>query len=298
MEYINNNCVNTKSINNFEFIRQKRFNDDNYNMNNQSRPYSIYEKTNYLFGNKLEDKIYDNSLLEQKENIDLFNNKNNIISKNNMKQTINQVNNKMNNIENNINKYNNNKFVYESNFEMNRIINNNIDSSNNKKLLKNKEYYFNYNNDESFNRLNEQNIHPINIKYNSVYKEEFTNYINNNDNFDYKTNVYINPNEHEKKIIDENFDLEKVKKNLGKFLEDEYMKKYFITPIKPKILFDCLFDSKYKPLIELKKNEDANKAINNLINESIEKKDDEYSNMEKIFENYSERIKKLENIYS
>ena len=113
-----------------------------------------------------------------------------------------------------------------------------------------------------------------------------------------KTNVFINPNEHEKKIIDENFDLEKVKKNLGKFLENEYMKKYFITPIKPKILFDCLFDSKYKPLIELKKNEDANKAINNLINESIEKKDDEYSNMEKIFENYSERIKKLENIYS
>ena len=220
MEYINNNCVNTKSINNFEFIRQKRFNDDNYNMNNQSRPYSIYEKTNYLFGNKLEDKIYDNSLLEQKENIDLFNNKNNIISKNNMKQTINQVNNKMNNFENNINKYNNNKFVYESNFEMNRIINNNIDSSNNKKLLKNKEYYFNYNNDESFNRLNEQNIHPINIKYNSVYKEEFTNYINNNDNFDYKTKLYINDlNKRENDEIKGNMYNNKINENIYNYKE-------------------------------------------------------------------------------
>ena len=63
MEISNNkfkeHISNIKSINNFEFIRQKRIGNDNYNinnMNNQSKPYSIYEKTNNLFGNKLEDQ--------------------------------------------------------------------------------------------------------------------------------------------------------------------------------------------------------------------------------------------------
>ena len=100
---LNGQIVNTKSENSFEFIRQKRFNsNDNYimnnmnNMNNQSKPYSIIEKTNNLFGNKVEDKVY-NSLLEQKENINLFNNQNNFIrnDNNNMKPSINLVNNEV-----------------------------------------------------------------------------------------------------------------------------------------------------------------------------------------------------------
>ena len=219
---LNGQIVNTKSENSFEFIRQKRFNsNDNYimnnmnNMNNQSKPYSIIEKTNNLFGNKVEDKVY-NSLLEQKENINLFNNQNNFIrnDNNNMKPSINLVNNEVDNFEKNINKTNNNKYAYESNFEMNRIINNNNDLSNNKKLYKNKEYYFNYRNDESFNRLNEQNIFPINIKYNLMYKKESTNYMNNNDNFDYKTNFYINDiNKKENNEIKDNMYYNKINNN-------------------------------------------------------------------------------------
>ena len=227
MEISNNklkeHISNIKSINNFEFIRQKRIGNDNYNinnMNNQSKPYSIYEKTNNLFGNKLEDKLYNNSLLEQKENIDLFINQNNIIrNDNNIKPTINQVNNKMNNFENNINKTNNNKYIYESNFEINKIMNNNIDISNNKNISKNKEYYFNYQNDESFNRLNEQNIYPINIKYNSMYKKESTNYINYNDIYDYKTNIYINDLNKKENEIKDNIYYNKINDNIYNYKE-------------------------------------------------------------------------------
>ena len=75
---------------------------------------------------------------------------------------------------------------------MNRISDKNNDLSNNQKFVWNKGYYFNYWNDESFNKLNEQNIYPIDIKYNSKYKIESTNYLNKDDNFDYKANFYMN----------------------------------------------------------------------------------------------------------
>ena len=76
---------------------------------------------------------------------------------------------------------------------MNRKGNQNIDlSNNNQKFVGNKGYYFNYRSDESFNKLNEQNIYPIDIKYNSRYKNESTNYLNKDDNFDYKANFYMN----------------------------------------------------------------------------------------------------------
>lgn len=186
--------VNTKSMYNFEFIRQRKFNNDNNNMNNQSKSYSILEKTNNIFGSNLGNKLYD-SVLEQKENIDLYNSNRNIIgiNDNDVKSKINQIKNKINNFDNNINDINNNKYGYESNFEMNRISNENIDlSNNNQKFVGNKGYYFNYRNDESFNKLNEQNIYPIDIKYNSRYKNESINYLNKDDNFDYKANFYMN----------------------------------------------------------------------------------------------------------
>ena len=186
--------INTKSMYNFEFIRQRKFNNDNNNINNQSKSYSILEKTNNIFGSNLGNKLYD-SILEQKENIDLYNSNRNIIgiNDNDVKSKINQIKNKINNFDNNINDINNNKYGYESNFEMNRIGNQNIDlSNNNQKFVGNKGYYFNYRNDESFNKLNEQNIYPIDIKYNSRYKNESTNYLNKDDNFNYKANFYMN----------------------------------------------------------------------------------------------------------
>ena len=186
--------ISTKSNNNFEFIRERKLYNDYSGINNmQSKPYNIMDKTYNLFGTNLNDKIYS-SLQEQKENIDLFSNQNDIKinDNNNIKSNMNII---QNTIKNDVNQITKDKFDYlnyDSNFETNRINNNSnsIDLSKNKKTISNKGFYFNYKSDESFNKLNEQNIktYPIDIKYNSIYKKELTNF---SDNFDYRKNIYM-----------------------------------------------------------------------------------------------------------
>ena len=89
--------------------------------------------------------------------------------------------------------------------------------------------------------------------------------------------IKINNEEVIKKFIQNTHnDIEQQK---NKLLKDEYIKKYFKIPNKSSTLFDCLFDSNFKPLIELKKDDKAN------------------DNVEKIFENYNEKITQLEKIH-
>ena len=114
-----------------------------------------------------------------------------------------------------------------------------------------------------------------------------------------KKQSVISFNAHALKMSKNNDDINKIKEKLEKLLKDESTKTYFKVPIKPKALFDCLFDNKFKSLIsneiDNEKNKEKYNKIENLIKESL----DEAiipSNMEKLFENYKERIKQLEEI--
>ena len=144
--------ISTKSNNNFEFIRERKLYNDYSGINNmQSKPYNIMDKTKNLFGTNLNDKIYS-SLQEQKENIDLFSNQNDIKinDNNNIKSNMNIIQNTIKNDVNQITKVKFDYLNYDSNFETNRINNNsnNIDLSKNKKTISNKGFYFNYKSNE------------------------------------------------------------------------------------------------------------------------------------------------------
>lgn len=231
----NINDINIKSKNNFEFIREKKLYNDFSSINNiQSKPYSIMDKTNNLLGNNLNDKKYT-STQEQKENIDLFSNQNNlkVNDTSNMRPNMNII---QKEIKDNVNQINKDKFEYlnyESNFEKNRIINNNNNNiylSNNKKSISNKGFYFNYKNDESFNRLNEKNIkaYPLDIKFNSLYKKEATDF---NDNFNYRNNFYLNELNKKEKNKEINEDIFNYKENTKELVNKNSFKSLNINYI-------------------------------------------------------------------
>ena len=69
-----------------------------------------------------------------------------------------------------------------------------------------------------------------------------------------------------------------------------------ITPIKPSEIFDCLFNSNFKPLIKINKNNEANEEINKLLKDSSSNENDALPDIKKIFENYLEKINQLKNI--
>ena len=208
--------IKMKPINDFEFIRKRNFYKENTDIKNiiQKKPFSILEKTNNIFGNKLY-----TSPIEQKENINIYSNQNNInanINDNfndNINTTIKRIQNRTDKHENDIKQiYKNNNQINlkdKQNFEEKIITNNNINinNDNNKyninNIAKNKDYYFNYRNDESFNKLNEQNTKsfPVNVKLHSLYNtsNDYITSINNKNfefnelhNFNYKG--YLNPN--------------------------------------------------------------------------------------------------------
>ena len=222
----NNDDIILKPKIDFEFIRQRNIYKENINIENKKNYYSMLQKTNNIFGNKstenynYENKIYNKSK-EEKENINFYSNQNNINdNNNNIESKINIVKNEINEVENNINFINKNIneehkiFIeYGNNYDNNRMninygskINNERDINNlgNDKFSNNSHYYyFNYNSDESFNRLNESNtkLNPIDIKLNSMYNKKITNTINSN-NIDY---IYsINSLNSEIKNVDEN----------------------------------------------------------------------------------------------
>ena len=184
--------IKIKSNNDFEFIRQKNFYDEN---NIKTKSYSILEKTNNLFVKNGYEYNIEN---EQKENINYYSNKNDNININSNKQiesNIERIQNKIDMFQNTINQINNKNNQTYLDYENNLVKNEfnldkkqiNIDNSQ-LPVKNNKGYYFNYKSDESFNKLNEQNTKstPIDIKLNSIFNN---NYINsNNNNYEYKEN--------------------------------------------------------------------------------------------------------------
>jgi len=129
---------------------------------------------------------------------------------------------------------------------------------------------------------------------------EFLFYIKEKGNFTAhptnKTEVQINPNKHKNEMLENIFDLKSVRDNIEKLIKTEFMKKYFITPIKPSVIFDCLFNSNFKPLIKINKNNEANEEINKLLNDSIPNENDNLPGIKNIFKNYSEKINQLKQI--
>ena len=205
--------IKTSPINNFEFIRTRNFYKENNDINNiiQQKPYSILEKTNNIF----ESKLYSSSIA-QKENINFYSNQNDIKDNinnnfdNNINSTIKRIQNKIDKYENDIKEIykNNNKINIKDeqlNIEEKIITNNNINN-----IAKNKGYYFNYRNDESFKKLNEQNTKsfPIDIKLNSKYNFNTNNIITSINNKNFEFNEFNNTNY--KGYLNHNFnDIEK-----------------------------------------------------------------------------------------
>ena len=80
---------------------------------------------------------------------------------------------------------------------------------------------------------------------------------------------------------------------LKNLMKNEYEEKYFENfiiikiYINPKRLFDCLFECKYKSLINEKSNGELNQKINVILKESLE--GIENLNNEELFEYYSQK---------
>ena len=110
------------------------------------------------------------------------------------------------------------------------------------------------------------------------------------------TNASISPNPHEYKVSKENVDLNEVKNKIEKLLKTEFMKKSFNNSIKPKYLFDCLFESKFKTLVNCSNNVEMDNKIDSTLNNILTEMNGMEKN-EKIFDNYTERIKRLEELY-
>lgn len=106
----------------------------------------------------------------------------------------------------------------------------------------------------------------------------------------------INPNSHTLKLSKNNDDINKVEERMKKLLKSEYMKKYFAYEIKPKAIFDCLFESKFKPLINCENDVEINNKIDVIFNELFSGLN-EYPKIEKKFEVYTKIINELKGIY-
>lgn len=83
---------------------------------------------------------------------------------------------------------------------------------------------------------------------------------------------------------------------MKKLLKSEYMKKNFAYEIKPKAIFDCLFESKFKPLINCENDVEINNKIDVIFNELFSGLN-EYPKIEKKFEVYTKIINELKGIY-
>ena len=110
-------------------------------------------------------------------------------------------------------------------------------------------------------------------------------------------NTAINPIKHKIKIIKDNDNINTVKNTVENLLKEGVKKKSFITKVKPKAIFDCLFDSKFKPLINSQDNNEMNDKIENIIKELFNKTE-ELVNVKNIFENYTEKMAQLKTIYN
>ena len=105
----------------------------------------------------------------------------------------------------------------------------------------------------------------------------------------------MNPNNFQIKLPKNNDDINKVIERMEKMLKEQSVQNNFILPIKPSLIFNCLFDSNFKSLIKSKNNEEMNEIIEKIIKESLVEKDD-IQKIENIFVDYVEKIKVLQDI--
>ena len=129
---------------------------------------------------------------------------------------------------------------------------------------------------------------------------EFLYYIKEKGNFTAHPNnevqVKINPNKHEVKHAKNKDDINTVKKNIQLLLKNEYTKKRFQTPAKPKMIFECLFNLKINQLFYIEKDEEMDDKIETIIENSLSEIKNEF-NAENILKNYEDKIEQLEDIY-
>ena len=107
--------------------------------------------------------------------------------------------------------------------------------------------------------------------------------------------IIINPNNLQINIPKNNDDINKVIEKMENMLKEQSIQNNFILPIKPSLIFNCLFDSNFKSLIKCENDKEMNDIIRNILNESLVEKDD-IQKIENIFVNYVEKIKILQDI--
>ena len=109
-------------------------------------------------------------------------------------------------------------------------------------------------------------------------------------------NIVIKHNTHNLKSSGNYNDINEEKLKIQKFIEEVFCKNTFDVPVKVKAIFDCLFEYKFKALINSEYDDEFKNKIDNLFNEisNIDVKEDVIKN----FESYTEKIKQLEKICS
>lgn len=140
----------------------------------------------------------------------------------------------------------------------------------------------------------------INIKeLNRILK--FLFYIGEQENFtahpkDLNT-IPIDHEKHEFQIQKNYIDIKQVKEYAEKSLKSKYMKKLFVNEVKPKIIFDCLFETKFRPLISFENKEEMNNKIYRILNDESLEEINNTPKVDKIFINYKEKLEELKEIY-
>ena len=107
----------------------------------------------------------------------------------------------------------------------------------------------------------------------------------------------INSNKHILKDAKNKDDIFQVKKKFQTLLENENAKKYFNAPSKPSQIFNCIFESNIKSIINNEYNNEKNIKIEEMIRNS-ENEINVTQNVQANFEAYSEKIEALKGIYS
>lgn len=130
---------------------------------------------------------------------------------------------------------------------------------------------------------------------------EFLFYIREQENFtahlkDLNT-IPIDHEKHEFQIQKNYVDIKQVKEYAEKSLKSKYMKKLFVNEVKPKIIFDCLFETKFRPLISFENKEEMNNKIYRILNDESLEEINNTPKVDKIFINYKEKLEELKEIY-
>jgi len=105
----------------------------------------------------------------------------------------------------------------------------------------------------------------------------------------------INPNPHKDKILNKNENPEEAKNKVEQLFKYEFMKRNFKNEVCPKVLLDCLFKYNFKPLVNWENDGELDNKIDEILNGLLIEMNG-MKNDEKMFENYINKEKQLEEI--